>query len=142
MLSLQAQPLTPHLGYDVPGEIVDAGCDAEYVATQEACADLARRLGEMFPHEASYAVTLAHRIRFTMTLNAREAMHLIELRSQPQGHETYRHVAREMHRSIADEAGHRALAAMMRFVDRSSQAAGRLGAERRQEERAAARNAR
>jgi thymidylate synthase ThyX len=142
MLSLQAQPLTAHLGYDVPVEIVDAGCDDEYVATQEACAGLAHRLGEAFPHEASYAVTLAHRIRFTMTLNAREAMHLIELRSQPQGHETYRHVAREMHRIIADEAGHRALAAMMRFVDRSSQAAGRLAAERRQEERAAARNAR
>jgi thymidylate synthase ThyX len=142
MLSLQAQPLTPNLGYDVPKEVVDAGCDDEYVTSQEACADLAHRLGDAFPHEASYAVTLAHRIRFTMTLNAREAMHLIELRSQPQGHETYRHVAGEMHRIIADEAGHRALAAMMRFVDRSSQAAGRLAAERRQEERAAARNAR
>jgi hypothetical protein len=47
-----------------------------------------------------------------------------------------------MHRSIADEAGHRALAAMMRFVDRSSQTAGRLAAERRQEARAAARHAR
>ena len=142
MLSLQAQPLTPHLGYDVPSEVVDAGCDHEYVTTQESCADLALRLGEAFPHEAQYAVTLAHRIRFTMTLNAREAMHLIELRSQPQGHESYRRVAREMHRRIADEAGHHALAAMMRFVDRSSQAAGRLAAERRQEERTAARNSR
>ena len=46
-------------------------------------------------------MTLAHRIRFTMTLNAREAMHLIELRSQPQGHESYRWVAQEMHRQIA-----------------------------------------
>ena len=45
MLSLQAQPLTPHLGYDVPGEIVNAGCDDEYVATQEACAELARGSG-------------------------------------------------------------------------------------------------
>ena len=45
-------------------------------------------------------MTLAHRIRFTMTMNAREAMHLIELRSQPQGHESYRWVAREMHRLI------------------------------------------
>ena len=42
-----------------------------------------------------------------MVLNAREAMHLIELRSQPQGHESYRWVAREMHRQIAEVAGHR-----------------------------------
>ena len=56
------------------------------------------------PAEAGYAVTLAHRIRFTMTMNAREAMHLIELRSQPQGHESYRWVAREMHRLIAEVA--------------------------------------
>ena len=64
-------------------------------------------------------MTLAHRIRFTMTLNAREAMHLIELRSQPQGHESYRAVAQEMHRQIAEVAGHRAIAAMMSFVDTS-----------------------
>ena len=50
-------------------------------------------------------MTLAHRIRFTMTMNAREAMHLIELRSQPQGHESYRWVAREMHRLIARRGG-------------------------------------
>ena len=72
-----------------------------------------------------------------MVLNAREAMHLIELRSQPQGHESYRWVAREMHRQIAEVAGHTAIAAMMSFVDRSDPAAGRLAAERRQEARRA-----
>jgi hypothetical protein len=70
-----------------------------------------------------------------MVLNAREAMHLIELRSQPQGHESYRWVAREMHRQIAEVAGHRAIAGMMTFVDASEPAAGRLAAERRQEAR-------
>jgi thymidylate synthase ThyX len=139
MLTLQAQPLTPHLGYDVPQEVADAGCGERYAAVQRDCAALYDELHETFPHEAPYAVTLAHRIRFTLTLNAREAMHLIELRSQPQGHETYRIVAQEMHRLIADEAGHRNIAEMMRFVDRSSQAAGRLAAERRQDERAAQR---
>jgi thymidylate synthase ThyX len=89
------------------------------------------------PHEAAYAVTLAHRIRFTMVLNAREAMHLIELRSQPQGHESYRRVAREMHRQIAEVAGHTAIASMMSFVDRSDPAAGRLASEARAEGRRA-----
>ena len=72
---------------------------------QESCTDLYDRLVTDMPIEASYAVTLAHRIRFTMTMNAREAMHLIELRSQPQGHESYRWVAREMHRLIAGRGG-------------------------------------
>ncbi len=137
MLTLQAQPLTPYLGYDVPPEVADAGCEDRYTASQQACAYLYDDMVDTFPHDAAYAVTLAHRIRFTLTLNAREAMHLIELRSQPQGHETYRHVAQEMHRLIDEQAGHRTIAEMMRFVDRSSQAAGRLAAERRHEERSA-----
>jgi thymidylate synthase ThyX len=139
MLSLQAQPLTPRLGYEVPSEVADAGAGAAYEAVQAACTALHDALAEVVPDEAAYAVTLAHRIRFTMVMNAREAMHLIELRSQPQGHESYRWVAREMHRQIAEVAGHRAIAAMMSFVDASDPAAGRLAAERRQEARRAAR---
>jgi thymidylate synthase ThyX len=87
------------------------------------------------PHLVPYAVTLGHRIRFVMTMNAREAMHLIELRSQPQGHESYRWVAREMHRLIDMVAGHRAIAAMMDFVDHAETSTGRMAAERRAEER-------
>ncbi|MGD9696391.1 MAG: FAD-dependent thymidylate synthase [Thermoleophilia bacterium] len=135
MLTLQAQPLTPRLGYDVPDEVDAAGAAGDYAAVQAACTALHDVLASELPGEAAYAVTLAHRIRFTLVLNAREAMHLIELRSQPQGHESYRRVAREMHRQIAEVAGHRALAAMMSFVDSSDPAAGRLAAEARQEAR-------
>ena len=61
----------------------------------------------------------------SMQMNAREAMHLIELRTTPQGHPAYRLVAQEMHRLIAEEAGHRAVAEMMRFVDHSRRARAR-----------------
>ena len=135
MLTLQAQPLTADLGYDIPPEVQDAGLADRYGAAQARCAELFGMLRERFPAEASYAVTLAHRIRFTMQMNAREAMHLIELRSQPQGHTTYRRVAQEMHRLIREEAGHTAIAEAMTFVDRSAPAAGRLAAETRQETR-------
>src|SRR5207244_12145446 len=80
-----------------------------------------RRSSDLFPAEAPYAVTMAHRIRFAMTMNAREAMHLIELRSQPQGHDAYRAVALEMHRLIAEDAGHRAVAAAMRSEEHTSE---------------------
>lgn len=135
MLTLLAQPLGPDLGYDVPVEVARAGAGDEYARVQDASADLARRIGREHLALVPYAVTLAHRIRFVMTMNAREAMHLIELRSQPQGHESYRWVAREMHRLIDVVAGHRAIAGMMDFLDRTDSSSGRLQAERRQEER-------
>ena len=91
-----------------------------------------------FPEQASYAVSLAYRLRFVMQMNAREAMHLIELRSTPQGHPAYRRVAQRMHTLIAEDAGHRAIAAAMSFADHSSGDAGRLEAERRTEARRAA----
>ena len=84
----------------------------------------------------SYAVALAYRVRFVMQMNAREAMHLIELRTTPQGHPAYRLVGQEMHRLIAEQAGHPAIAEMMRFVDHSAEPElERLEAERRAEER-------
>lgn len=71
-----------------------------------------------------------------MQFNAAEAIHLLELRSSPQGHPTYRTVAQQMHEQIAEVAGHRAIAAMMSYVDHSSEAdLERLDAERRAEQR-------
>ena len=80
---------------------------------------------------APYAVCMAYRIRFYMEMNAREAMHVLELRTAPQGHPAYRRVCQEMHRLIAEQAGHRALAETMRFVDHSAVELERLEAERR-----------
>jgi hypothetical protein len=66
---------------------------------------------------APYAVVMAYRVRFYMDMNAREAMHVIELRTTPQGHPAYRRVCQLMHRAIADVAGHHAIAAAMHFAD-------------------------
>ena len=87
------------------------------------------------PEVASYAVSMAYRVRFYMAMNAREAMHVIELRSAPQGHAAYRRIAQTMHRLIADQAGHRALAAAMTFTDHSAVDLERLEAERAAERR-------
>ena len=56
---------------------------------------------------------MAYRLRYVMQFNAREAMHLLELRSSTQGHPAYRRIALEMHRLIAEQAGHRAVAEAM-----------------------------
>jgi hypothetical protein len=70
-----------------------------------------------------------------MTMNARELMHLAELRSTPQGHPAYRLVAQLMHRLVATQAGHEAIAGAMRFVVHDEVGLGRLAAERRLEGR-------
>jgi thymidylate synthase ThyX len=73
---------------------------------------------------------MAYRVRFYMEINAREAMHVIELRTAPQGHPTYRRVCQAMHRLIAKRAGHRAIAEAMVFVNHSEIELERLEAER------------
>ncbi len=73
-----------------------------------------------------------------MQCNAREAMHILELRTTPQGHPEYRKVCQQMHRLIAEQAGHPAVAALMRFVDHEDyehSALERLDGERRAEQR-------
>jgi thymidylate synthase ThyX len=140
MLTIEWQPLTPRHGYDVPDPIVDAGLVDAFDGAMARSAALYDALLPGFPHQASYAVSLAFRVRYAMQMNAREAMHLCELRSSPQGHVSYRRVAQAMHRLIAEEAGHRAIAESMSYVDHATYELERLGAERAAEERRAARS--
>ncbi len=92
---------------------------------------IAARLRDAFGEELGrYPLPLRTKVRFVVKANARELLHLCELRSQPQGHPTYRAVAIAIHRAIAD-AGHRRIAAVMQFVDSGEYELGRLFAESR-----------
>jgi hypothetical protein len=123
MLTIDWQRLSPTHGYAVPDEVSAAGAEAKYRSAMERSAALYGVMAEAgFVAQAQYAVALGYRVRFQLTMNAREAMHLCELRSGPQGHPSYRFVAQEIHRLIGDKAGHKAVAGMMRFVDHSSPA--------------------
>jgi thymidylate synthase ThyX len=130
LLSIEWQPLSVDLGYDVPEIVVEAGVAPAYEESLARSAEFYRDLYEEFPEQAQYAVALAFRIRYVMQMNAREAMHLIELRSGPQGHPSYRRVAHEMARLIREVAGHRRIADAMSYVDFSETDLERLEAER------------
>jgi thymidylate synthase ThyX len=135
-LTIEWQELTPRHGYETPPEIVDAGARGDWARSMTGSAELWQDLIDAgIGPAAQYAVAMAHRVRFVMQMNAREAMHVIELRTTPQGHPVYRRVCQEMHRLIAEEAGHRALAEAMRFADHSRVELERLEAERRSEAR-------
>ena len=132
MLTIEWQRLSPGHGYSMPEAVEAAGLEDLFNETMAQSAELHDALLDHFPEQAAYAVALAYRIRFVMQLNAREAMHLIELRSSTQGHPAYRHVAQEMHRLIETVAGHRAIAGMMSFADLSREPElERLASERR-----------
>jgi thymidylate synthase ThyX len=138
MLTVEWQTLNPYHGYTRPPLIDEAGLAESFDEAMERSAELHDELTDEFPAQAAYSVALAYRIRFNLNLNARSAMHTLELRSTPQGHPAYRRVAQDMHRLIADEAGHHAIAAMMTFVNHSTEAdLERLEAERRAEVRRA-----
>jgi thymidylate synthase ThyX len=136
LLSLDWQPLGTRHGYTQPAAIEEAGALADWREIMERSAMLHDLLIDHGLHEiAPYGVVMAYRVRFYMEMNAREAMHVLELRTGPQGHPAYRRVCQLMHRAIAETAGHHAIASAMQFVDHSAVELERLQQERRMEEK-------
>jgi thymidylate synthase ThyX len=120
MLTCQWQRLGPDLGAGVPEELREAGVGGEYERALEIShAEFDRLEQAGFTEAAPYALCLGYRIRYVLDLNAREAMHLCELRSGREGHPTYRAVAQAMHEAIAGV--HPAIAKAMRHVDSSTE---------------------
>ena len=135
LLTIEWQALTPNHGYVRPGLVTEAGMADVFDDAMARSAALYDALHDEFPQQASYAVSMAYRLRYTMQFNAREAIHLLELRSSPQGHPAYRRVALEMHRLIAEQAGHHAVADAMTHLTVHAPELERLESERRAEAR-------
>jgi thymidylate synthase ThyX len=120
MLTIQWQPLTPYLGAGVPEELEQAGvADAYRAGLDRSREEYGRLVDAGLADLAPYALCLGYRIRYVLDMNAREAMHLIELRSGREGHPSYRAVAHELHAQIAKV--HPAVAAAMTHVDRDTE---------------------
>ena len=120
MLTCQWQRLGPELGAGVPDEVREAGAGDEYERALELSrAEFDRLEQGGMPEAAPYALCLGYRIRYVLDLNAREAMHVCELRSGREGHPTYRAVAQAMHERIS--AVHPAVGAAMVHVDSTTE---------------------
>jgi thymidylate synthase ThyX len=135
MLTIDWQALTPNHGFVRPELIDEAGMTDVFDDAMARSAALYDALHEDFPQQAPYAVSMAYRMRYSMQFNAREAIHLLELRSSPQGHPSYRRIALEMHRLIAEQAGHRVIAEAMTHLTTAAPELERLESERRAEAR-------
>ena len=136
MLTLEWQPLGARHGYVEPDAVEAAGAHKDWSQVMEASAELHDGLHAAgLSAVAPYAVSMAYRIRYYMEMNAREAMHLIELRTAPQGHPAYRRICQAMHKLIAEQAGHRLIAEAMTYADHSDVELERLNAERAAEKK-------
>ncbi len=131
ILSQERQPFTTSHGHDTPPEILEAGHGAVFEECMARAHDLHGAVERDHPAEAPYVVPFAFRVRWYVTLNLREAVHVCELRSMPQGHPDYRLLVQEMWRRI--EEVHPGLAAWGGFVNRDTYRLGRLQSEMRTE---------
>lgn len=96
VLTQQRQPYTTDHGFDVPLEFYATGLDTEFAKTIDRMQIAHEMVRDDYPLEAQYLTTLANHMRWYMGMNLRECFWVSELRSIPQGHFSYRTVARDM----------------------------------------------
>ncbi len=138
MMTIDWQRLTPRHGYATPPEIEEAGKEVES-RWHGAMSEMSELYGDVLKVHgadvAQYVVPFGYRIRYNIQMNARQAFHMLELRTGESGHSDYRRVCLKMHRLIRDRAGHRVIADAMKYVDPKDYGLGRLTSELRQTER-------
>ncbi len=101
------QKFTPTLGFDMPQDLVTAGFADKVLACIERAKALYDRLLADFPEQASYATLHGSQVRWSLGINDRALMHMIELRTQPAGHPSYRKVCQQMHGKISERSAWR-----------------------------------
>jgi len=131
MLTQERQDFTTAHGYDTPPEIVEGGFKSAFDQCMTASANLFEQIHADLPSEAQYVVPFAYKIRWYMKMNLREALHVCELRTMPQGHPDYRFICQEIWRNIQEI--HPALAECGKFIDWKKYRLGRLQSEMRTE---------
>lgn len=133
VLTIERQLLSTRHGYDMPSEIKEAGLDREFAECMDASRDVYNEMAGEMSEEAQYAVNFAYRYPYFMKMNLREACHLIELRTVPQGHPDYRQVCQEMFVQL--KKAHPVLAEGIKFADMNAYKLERFDAEKRTEKK-------
>ncbi|MBT9332911.1 FAD-dependent thymidylate synthase [Paracidobacterium acidisoli] len=113
------QSFTCDHGYAVPEGIAEAGLQPVYETAvqtaQRAYATLSQASAPEAAASAQYLLPLGTRNRALFKMDFAEALYISELRSQPQGHFSYRRVAWEMYQAV--RKAHPVLAEYFRVSD-------------------------
>ena len=130
-LTLERQLLTTFHGYDTPQEIKDLGIQKEFQECMKNTEQVFNKINKKYSEEAQYVVNFAYNYPYMMKMNLREAVHMIELRTVPQGHQDYRVVAQKMYQSINKK--HPSLSKIIKYVDMNKYELERFESEKRTE---------
>lgn len=133
VLTIERQFLTTDHGFAVPKEIATLGIDKEFKDCMYKAKEVFDAIRKKFPEQAQYVVNFAYNYPYFIHLNLREACHLIELRTVPQGHIDYRMVAQSMYKEI--NKAHPTLSKIFKFVDLKKYDLERFESEKRTEEK-------
>jgi thymidylate synthase ThyX len=115
ILTMERQLLSTRHGYDIPAEIIKLGISKDFKDCMYKCNEVYEMISRKYPTEAQYVVNLAYKYPYFVKLNLREACHMIELRTIPQGHPDYRKVCQKMYKQIKHV--HPMLSRGIKFVD-------------------------
>lgn len=115
ILTMERQLLSTRHGYDIPAEIIKLGISKDFKDCMYKCNEVYEMISRKYPTEAQYVVNLAYKYPYFVKLNLREACHMIELRTIPQGHPDYRKMCQKMYKQIKHV--HPMLSRGMKFVD-------------------------
>jgi len=132
-LTLQRQLLTTDHGFVLPNEIKTLGLEKDFKECMKNTKETFGKIRKKYPEQSQYVVNFAYNYPYFMKLNLREACHLIELRTIPQGHIDYRRVAQQMYKQI--NKIHPNLSQIMKFVDLKEYDLERFESEKRTEEK-------
>jgi len=130
-LTLGRQLLTTDHGYDMPDEIRILGMEKEFTECMDNTRNVFEKIRKRYPEQGQYVVNFAYNYPYFMKLNLREACHLIELRTVPQGHADYRRVAQQMYEQI--NRVHPGLGRIIKFADLKEYDLERFESEKRTE---------
>jgi thymidylate synthase ThyX len=133
ILTMERQLLSTKHGYDTPPELEDVGLAKDFKDCMYISKNVYQELAKDMPEEAQYVVNLAYRYPYFVKMNLREACHMIELRTVPQGHPDYRTVCQQMYREI--ERVHPNLAAGIKFVNKERYHLERFESEKKTEKK-------
>ena len=132
-LTLERQFLTTDHSFHTPNEIIELGIKNEFIACMENTKSVFEIIRKKMPEQAQYVVNFAYNYPYFMKLNLREAAHLIELRTVPQGHTDYRKIAQMMYKLIHQK--HPILSRILKYVDMNQYELERFESEKRTEEK-------
>ena len=133
VLTLERQLLTTNHGFKMPKEIPILGIDKDFKDCMYKSKEVFEMVRKKYPAHAQYVVNFAYNYPYFMRLNLREACHLIELRTVPQGHIDYRDVAQNMFKEI--KKVHPNLSKIIKYVDLKKYELERFESEKRTEEK-------